>query len=195
MFTIFLQLGFEHITDFYGYDHILFLVVLSISYTIKQWKRLLVLITAFTAGHTISLALAVSNIIYVNSSIIEFLIPVTILFTAILNLVKKQSEANLPNHYKKYLIAIVFGLIHGLGFSGYLKSILNAQDSIFTPLLAFNIGLEIGQIVIVFILYLISNLINKLFPSLTTKYVVLTSGLIGIVALFMIINRFQSFLI
>ncbi|MEM9856897.1 MAG: HupE/UreJ family protein [Bacteroidota bacterium] len=148
-FSLYFQLGMEHILDTNGYDHILFVIALCAVYVISDWKRVLILITAFTIGHSITLALATLNIIKFNSDLIEFLIPLTIFLTAFSNLFKKENSFKARKIQTNYLLAVVFGLIHGLGFSNFLRSILGKDKSIFTQLLAFNIGLEIGQIIIV----------------------------------------------
>ena len=146
-FSLYFQLGWQHILDWQGYDHILFVMVLCGTYMLADWKKVLILITAFTIGHSITLALSVFNIITVNTPLIEFLIPVTILITAIANIWSKRQK---PKGQKfKYTMALFFGLIHGLGFSNYLKSLLGKSSSITAELFAFNIGLEFGQILIV----------------------------------------------
>ena len=147
-FSTYFQLGYEHILDIQGYDHILFVIALCAIYQAQDWKRVLILITAFTIGHSITLALSTMNLVNFRTDIIEFLIPVTIFITAFSNLVKKHGSA--PAKFSSnYFFALFFGLIHGLGFSNYLKSLLGKEESILTPLLAFNLGLELGQIIIV----------------------------------------------
>jgi hypothetical protein len=148
-FRLYYELGMEHILDINGYDHILFIVALSAVYLIEDWKQILILVTAFTLGHSITLALATLDIISVNGDLIEFLIPLTILVTAIVNLFVKTGSADRGKLRLNYLLAASFGLIHGLGFSNYLKSLLGRDTSIITQLFAFNVGLEVGQIIIV----------------------------------------------
>jgi len=146
-FTLYFDLGLHHILDWQGYDHILFVMALCGIYTLKDWKKVLILVTAFTIGHSITLALSVLNIVHFNSKIIEFLIPVTILITALSNILSKKSK---PKSLKfKYFLALAFGFIHGMGFSNYLKSLLGKSTSIIGELFAFNIGLEVGQVIIV----------------------------------------------
>lgn len=154
-FQLYAKLGFDHITDLNGYDHILFIVALCAVYRPNEWKKLLILITAFTLGHSLTLALAVLNIIKVPSELVEFLIPVTIVATALFNLrkpVKNQRSFGTLN----YWLAAAFGLIHGMGFSNYLRSLLGKSSNIITQLLAFNVGLEIGQLLIVALLLTIT---------------------------------------
>jgi hypothetical protein len=149
VFSTYFQLGFEHITDINGYDHMLFLLALCAAYVYSDWKKILLLVTAFTIGHSITLALAVLNVIPVNSDWIEFLIPVTIVATAAKNLVVKQGKAATVT----YLMALGFGLIHGMGFSNYLRSLLG--NELLLPLLSFNLGIEIGQLLVVTAIFLI----------------------------------------
>lgn len=151
-FFIYLQLGYQHITDLGGYDHILFVVSLCAIYRIYDWKRVLILVTAFTVGHSITLALATNKAFEYSTDLVEFLIPVTILITCISNLFHKNNDSLLDKERFspiRYPLAVVFGLIHGLGFSNYLRSLLGKDESIVMQLFAFNIGLEFGQILIV----------------------------------------------
>ena len=151
-FFIYLQLGYKHITDFNGYDHILFVVALCAIYRITDWQKILYLVTAFTIGHSVTLALAALKIIDYSTNFIEFLIPVTIIITCFSNFFHRSTESILfPEQFSpsSYFLALGFGLIHGLGFSNYLRSLLGKDQNIIPQLLAFNIGLELGQLVIV----------------------------------------------
>lgn len=151
-FFIYLQLGYKHITDFNGYDHILFVISLCAIYRITDWQRILYLVTAFTIGHSVTLALAALKIVNYSTDFVEFLIPVTIVVTCISNFFHRSTESVLdPEQFSpaRYFLALGFGLIHGLGFSNYLRSLLGKDENIIPQLLAFNIGLEFGQLVIV----------------------------------------------
>jgi hypothetical protein len=172
-FNLWFITGIEHIADWQGYDHILFLLALCGVYEIKQWKNVLVLITAFTIGHSITLALSVTNAFSINSEIIEFLIPITIILTASYNLYtnykNKQNNAKIS-----YGAAVLFGFIHGMGFSYLLKSLLGKSESILSPLFAFNIGLEAGQIIIVSSILIISLFLTsvlKINPKLKNNFI------------------------
>ncbi len=149
LFQLYLELGFKHIVNINGYDHIVFILALCAGYEFSKIKKVLILITAFTIGHSVSLALSTLKIILIKASIIEFLIPVTILITAVSNLF----PGNTGKSRFIYIVALLFGLIHGMGFSNYLKELLGKENSIIQPLLAFNIGLEIGQIFILLIYF------------------------------------------
>jgi hypothetical protein len=164
--TTFLQLGFKHITDLKGFDHILFILALCAIYKISEWRKVLLLITAFTIGHSVTLALATFNIVRINSNLVEFLILVTIIVTCIFNFFYKipsRKPLKPKADYSRYSMALFFGLIHGLGFSNYLRSLLSKNDSIFQPLFAFNVGLEVGQILIVAFALFLFTLIIRVF--------------------------------
>ncbi len=185
-FSIYFQLGWQHILDLNGYDHILFVMVLCCSYVLKDWKKILWLVTAFTVGHSVTLALAAFRIVNVNSEWIEFLIPVTILITAIYNLPKRRKQRS-PAWL--YSMALAFGFIHGLGFSNYLQSLLGKEANIFWPLLSFNIGLEFGQLIIVFFVILLSELMLKIFRVTNRDWsFFLSSAVVGI-SLIMALER------
>jgi hypothetical protein len=155
-FQLYFGLGRDHILDYAnGYDHILFVIALCALYQLREWKQVLVLVTAFTVGHSITLALSTLNIVSVKVELVEFLIPVTIFITAVSNIFKKEEQISSLSMKINYVYAAFFGLIHGLGFSNYLKSILGRDKTIVSQLLAFNIGLEFGQIIIV-VIFLVS---------------------------------------
>jgi HupE / UreJ protein len=163
-FRLYFGLGMDHILDYAnGYDHIIFVIALCAVYLTREWKQILILVTAFTIGHSITLALSTLRIITVNAELIEFLIPLTIFITAFSNLFKKENGLSNRTIQINYLFAGFFGLIHGLGFSSYLRSILGKEENILTPLLAFNLGLELGQIVIVVLFMVVAFVLVDLF--------------------------------
>lgn len=165
-FLIYFELGWQHILDLGGYDHILFVTALCGTYFLADWRKILILVTAFTLGHSITLALSVLNIVSLDSDWIEFLIPVTIVITALWNLLNRNQEKQQSAFI--YLNALFFGFIHGMGFSNYLRSLLGQASDITWPLFSFNIGLEFGQLVIVSIVLLISTLMTT-FLSVSRK--------------------------
>jgi hypothetical protein len=151
-FRLYFDLGKDHILDYVnGYDHILFVIALCAVYSSREWKQVLILVTAFTVGHSITLALSTLNLISIKSEWIEFFIPLTIFITAASNIFKKEDSYHDRRIQLNYTFALFFGLIHGMGFSNYLKAILGKSGNILTPLFAFNVGLELGQIIIVVI--------------------------------------------
>ncbi|MEJ8820156.1 HupE/UreJ family protein [Lacibacter sp. H407] len=186
-FGFYLREGFYHITDWKGYDHILFVLALCLPYPAKNWRQVLILITAFTIGHSITLALSVFNRILISSSWIEFLIPVTILITALEN-VRRNNTDQTQNRWR-YGSALLFGLIHGMGFSNYLKSMLGKDESIITQLLAFNVGLELGQLLIVVAVFLITFVFVQLLNFKRSNWTLFVSGGIFGISLIMALER------
>ncbi len=190
MFLQYFKLGWHHIIDWGALDHILFVVALAAIYTLKDWKQVLVLVTAFTIGHSITLALSAFNLIHVASRQIEFLIPCTIMATAIFNLFQKKFT---PKSISiNYFLALFFGLIHGMGFANGLKSLLGRGHSIVVPLLGFNIGLEAGQVIVVVGILIVSWLAFTLFRINRREWVVFLSGAAFSVALEMALQRFAG---
>lgn len=181
-FSLYFGLGRDHILDYInGYDHILFVLALCAIYLVRDWKKILILVTAFTIGHSITLALATLNIISVNSDFIEFLIPLTIFITSFSNLFRKEGSIDNSKVQINYVFALFFGLIHGLGFSNFLRSLLGKESQIVSPLLAFNLGLELGQIIVVTLFLAISYLFVDLMKiSRRDLKLVLSSAIAGV---------------
>lgn len=190
-FWLYFNLGREHIADLEGYDHILFVTALCIRYVAEDWKKILILVTAFTIGHSITLALSVLKFVHIPGDWIEFLIPVTIVLTAIANVLETNNHRSSRGSFI-YLMALFFGLIHGLGFSNYLKSLLGKESSIIAELLAFNIGLEVGQLLIVGVVLLVSVICIRFIKIQRRDYILFTSGAIFGVALLMTFERFPN---
>lgn len=186
-FLFYFREGIYHITDLRGYDHILFVAALCLPYLLKDWRRILVLITAFTIGHSATLALSIYNKILVPSSWIEFLIPVTILITAVENIAVRQFDFKKMN--MRYASAMIFGLIHGMGFSNYLRSMMGKDESIFAQLLAFNIGLEIGQLLIVLVVMLVAFIFVNILKAPRREWLLFISGGIFAIAVSMAVDR------
>jgi len=193
-FWLWFSTGFQHILDLNGYDHILYVMVLSVLFSIKEWKQLLVLTTAFTIGHCLTLAVSALNVIQIRQSIIEILIPVTIIITCLVNLVEvllpslKNGEG-LKNYYLNYSLALLFGLVHGLGFSYLLKSMLGKEATIVFPLLSFNLGLEIGQFIIICIVLLFSVFLARFTKIQKRIEVICISVLVLGTALLLLVQR------
>jgi hypothetical protein len=191
IFETYFYTGMDHILDYkVGYDHILFIVALCVLYQMRDWKQVLVLVTSFTIGHSITLALATLNLIAVNYDLIEFLIPVTIFITAVSNIFKKSDDTYTGRTIQiNYLFAGGFGLIHGLGFSNLLRSLLGRNESIITQLLAFNLGLEVGQIIIVAIILVISFILVDLFGVNRRDWRIVISSAVAGMALLLIKDK------
>lgn len=183
-FQVYFEEGREHILNWkYGYDHILFVVALCALYLMRDWKKVLILVTAFTVGHSITLALAALNIIPVNEELIEFLIPTTIFITAASNLFKDEETIHERNFHINYSYALLFGLIHGMGFSNYFRTILGKDRGIVSQLLAFNLGLELGQIIIVVIFLTLAFIFVDLFGINRRDWKLVISSMIAGIAL------------
>ncbi len=175
-FGLYLSLGIDHIADFAGYDHILFLMALCAVYSFKQWAKVLIMVTAFTLGHTLTLALATLDLIRISTSLIEFLIPVTIFMTGLWNTIQRSDKGNTAAYRFKYSMALFFGLIHGLGFSNYLRSLLGTEQDLLLPLFSFNLGLELGQIMIVLAVLLASSLLVNIVGVKRREWNLILSG-------------------
>ncbi len=186
-FQLYFQLGVKHILDLAGFDHILFVIALCSVYLVRDWKKILILVTAFTLGHSITLALATLRLVQVNTNPVEFLIPVTIAITALANIFKPKTSSS-KGIQINYLFAIFFGLIHGLGFSNYLRSLLGREASIFQPLLAFNLGLEIGQLAIVGMFMLASTLIVGIIGVNRKEWTLVVSSIVLGMSIMMMIE-------
>ena len=198
-FGVYLQLGFEHISDLAGYDHILFIIALCAIYQIAQWKKVLLLATAFTIGHSITLAMVVFNLLPVNSAWIEFLIPVTILCTALYNAITYTSENtkhNLRFANLNYWLALIFGFIHGMGFSNFLRaSLLPGEESqLWLQLLAFNLGVELGQFTIVLFVLIIAFIMTRQLKVAPKSWNLFISGGAFGLALVMALERIPNLL-
>lgn len=175
----FVQLGFRHIVDISALDHILFLLALAAIYQPRDWRRVLTVISAFTVGHSVTLALAVTGAVTFPSPVIEFLIPVTIMLTAVENLIVKDGGKYRP------VFAGVFGLVHGAGFANYLKSLF--VDHVALPLFGFNVGIELGQIVVLSAIAVILVGLDRLIPL--RWRVVAVSTVVAVVAMGWAIER------
>lgn len=187
-----MRLGFAHITDPAGYDHILFVVALCAVYELKDWKKVLVLVTAFTIGHSVTLALSTLHFVIVRSKLIEFLIPITILVTAAGNFFYRSPVTILDQErpsYLRYLFALLFGFIHGLGFSTYLKSLLGGSTNVVAQLFAFNVGLELGQMLIVLCVLTLAFAVINLFQVRKHDWNLAISGIVAGMAISLIIKN------
>lgn len=190
IFRLYFTLGLHHIADLKGYDHILFILSLCVVYSLKEWRRVLILITAFTIGHSLTLALATLDLIRVNGDLIEFLIPLTIFLTALANVISRKQDVSPLLHYLKYSAALFFGLIHGLGFSNYLRSLLGSEKGLALPLFSFNVGIEAGQLMIVVAIMTLSKVMIDLLKFPRREWHVLLSGAGLGVSLVLMIDRF-----
>ncbi|MDP3352929.1 MAG: HupE/UreJ family protein [Flavobacteriaceae bacterium] len=190
-FMFYLQQGFFHVLDWKAYDHILFLIALTAIYTFSDWKRIIILVTLFTLGHTFTLILSAYNIIRINTAYVEFLIPATIFATALFNMFTAGKSSKKNKLSINLLFAFFFGLIHGLGFAGYFKMIVSANEDKLLPLLEFALGIEGAQIVVVLLILIIGYAFQTIFRFSKRDWVLVISSLImGIVIPMLIKNKF-----
>lgn len=176
-FLFYLKLGWEHIISWDAIDHQLFILVLIAAYFYKDWRQILILITAFTIGHSVTLALSVLDVTRLPSNLVEILIPITIVFTAVDNILFRENQKKLMRI--NYFLALFFGLIHGLGFANTARMTMASEQNIATPLLGFNIGLELGQITIVFLIMGLLFLLSK-YSKFKQKYWIIGVSVIAI---------------
>lgn len=186
-FSFYFSLGWHHIISLDALDHILFIIALAAIYIIGDWKKVLVLVTAFTIGHSITLALSVFDIIRFPGKWIEFLIPCTIVITAVSNLFQRNYNAKTIR--LNYYLALFFGFIHGMGFANTIRFILAKNEQIGVGLFAFNVGLEVGQVVIVFILLLLAFIFIELLKVNRREWVIFLSSAVFSLAMKMVFER------
>ncbi|MBS4042491.1 MAG: HupE/UreJ family protein [Chitinophagaceae bacterium] len=184
-FSIYFQLGFHHIVSWGAIDHILFIIALCLKYQFADWKRVLILITAFTIGHAISLIASMFQLISFSNSWIEFLITITILITAFHNVLNKKTSYSKGKITFIYASALVFGLIHGLAFSSDLKMVIGNGDLVWLKLLFANIGIEAAQLLFVFILLLVNLICLRIIKINFREYTLFISSAIFGIALYL----------
>ncbi len=187
----YLRLGLHHIADLRGADHILFIAALTVSYPVAEWRRLLWLVTAFTLGHSVTLALATLDLVRIDASIVEAGIALTIVLSGLMALLlaRPRPGAALRGQPLRYILAACFGLIHGLGFSSFLRSLLGSEESIALPLFSFNLGLELGQLLIVAAVLALGYLAERAFGFARRTWVMAVSGGIALAGMVLLVQR------
>lgn len=182
-FLIYFKIGLHHVLDIHGYDHVLFLIALTVPYAFKDWKRLLLLVSIFTIGHTLALILSVFGVIMIKAELVEFLIPVTIFITAVYNLFTAGKAGKKDSINMIGFITLFFGIIHGLGFSNYFKSLLSGSASEkIAPLIEFALGIEVAQLIVVLVVLLISFILQHFARFSKRDFTLVTSAfVIGVV--------------
>ena len=190
-FWVYFQIGLHHVLDIQAYDHVLFMMALVLPFTFKDWKRLLFSVTLFTAGHTTALLLSVYEILVIKASIVELLIPITILSTAVFNLFTIGKSNRKENLNLIFLITLFFGIIHGLGFSNYFKTLLGgSSNSKLIPLLEFALGIEGAQITVVLVMLIVAYSVQSLFKFSRRDWILVGSAfIIGVVVPMIIENE------
>ena len=175
-FLLYLKLGLTHVLDWQAYDHILFLIVLVVAYNFSNWKRIFILVSLFTIGHTVSLLLVNYSVVAISSKWVEFLIPVTILVAAFYNLLTSGKNNRSEKVGLFYVITIFFGLIHGFGFATYYKMIAGGNEIL--PLLEFALGIELAQIIVVTIVLIFSFIFQSILRFNKKDWVLVVSSIV-----------------
>ena len=187
-FTLYFKMGLHHVLDFSAYDHILFLIVLAVVFNFNQWKKVLWLVTLFTLGHSITLALSAFEIVRIQVDIIEFLIPLTIFITGLVNIITINKTPN-ENENINLLFALFFGLIHGLGFSNYFKMMVGREEDKLFPLIEFALGIEAAQIIIVLGILSIGTLILSVKKIKREYWILISSSIVILISIKMMFER------
>jgi len=184
------EYGINHVLDINAYDHVLFLIVLTIPYVFKDWKRVLLLVSVFTLGHTLSLSLAAYGAVSVSANLVEFLIPLTILIVALFNVFTAGKGAQKEKVGILFISTLFFGLIHGLGFAREFKMFVGSSDSKLVPLLEFALGIEIAQIIIVFLVLFLGFLFQTVFRFTKRDWIMVVSSIVvGLVIPMLLSNK------
>jgi hypothetical protein len=190
---MYLRMGYHHIAAFGAWDHILFVAALTAAYGVHEWRRIVVLVTAFTLGHSTTLALATFNIVTVSARIVEPLIAATIVFMAFAairdQMVPASDAARLAAMRRRYATACIFGLIHGLGFASGLRTLLGRETSLALPLLGFNLGLEAGQVLIVSVFFGLGLTAERWLHVRRRDWVLILAGAAGGIGLTLLLDR------
>lgn len=186
-FGFYFNIGWTHIISKDALDHQLFIIALAAIYLLRDWKQVLVLVTAFTIGHSLTLALSVMNVIWFNPNLVEVLIPLTIVITALFNLTQKKFT---PRSVRiNYVLALVFGLVHGMGFANSVRFMMADDQNLGWSLFGFNVGLELGQIVVVIAVLLIAHVFVTLLKINRRDWVIFLSAGVFALALKMVLER------
>ena len=189
-FWFYIQLGLHHVLDVNAYDHILFLSALALPFSFKSWKNVLLLATVFTITHCLALVLSVYEIMLIEASWIEFLIPVTILCTAIYNLIDKEVQKGTKTIWFHALATGFFGLIHGFGFSNYFKMMIMGTEEKLGPLFGFAAGIEMSQVIIVLLVLVLAYVVQTMFQIKQSLFVIVGSILIMLITLPLLYQTF-----
>ena len=189
-FWFYTRLGLDHVLDFSAYDHILFLSALAIPFTFKNWANVVWLATIFTVTHCLSLGLSAFEIITVDVSLIEFLIPVTILFTALYNILKLRKQTGNKSMIWHSVATAFFGLVHGFGFSNYFKMLVADMDEKVRPLLGFALGIELSQVIIVLLVLILAYLCQSVLKIKQGPFIMVASIIIILITIPLLYQTF-----
>lgn len=187
-FILYFKMGLNHVLDFSAYDHILFLIVLAVVFSFHQFKKVFWLVTLFTFGHSITLALSAYEVLNIRMDLIEFLIPLTIFITGVVNIVNSKKTSTKKDN-TNLLFALFFGLIHGLGFSNYFKMMVGQEESKLFPLIEFALGIEVAQVIIVLGILIIGTLILSIKKITKNHWVIFCSSIVILISIKMMFER------
>lgn len=176
-FLLYLKMGLNHVLDFSAYDHILFLIALAVIFTFDHIKKVLWLITLFTIGHSVTLALSAYGVLKIDVKVVEFLIPVTIFITAVVNILNLGKSSATKDNIN-LIFALFFGLIHGLGFSNYFRMMIGREEDKLMPLIEFAIGIELAQVIIVLGILIVGAILQTIFKVTKRDWVMVTSAIV-----------------
>ncbi|SFW38393.1 HupE / UreJ protein [Sinomicrobium oceani] len=188
-FWLYFQLGLNHVLDIHAYDHILFLIALTVPYTFNHWKKILWLVTVFTIGHTLSLIMSTYGLIKVSSTLVEFMIPVTIFITALFNIFTAK-RAGIEKFGPAFFVTLFFGIIHGLGFSTYFKGIIAGEENKLLPLLEFALGIETAQVIVVLVVLILGFILSTVFRFNRRDWILVISAMVLGIILPMLIENY-----
>ena len=182
------EYGVNHVLDINAYDHILFLIVLTVPYLFKDWKRVFLLVSLFTLGHTLSLVMAAYNVVSVNGKLVEFLIPITILIVALFNVFTAGKGAQKEKIGILFFSTLFFGLVHGLGFAREFQMLLGDTDNKIVLLLEFALGIELAQVIIVFMVLFLGYIVQTIFRFTKRDWIMVISAIVVGLVIPMILN-------
>lgn len=189
-FWFYIELGLHHVLDINAYDHILFLTALALPFTFKSWKNVLLLATVFTFTHCLALVFSVYEIMVIEASWIEFLIPVTIVSTALFNLVDSNNQKEDNTIWFHVIATGIFGLVHGFGFSNYFKMLIMGEEDKLAPLLGFAGGIELSQVVLVLLVLILAYVIQNILKVKQSLFITVGSVLIVLITLPLLYETF-----
>lgn len=187
-FILYFKMGLTHVLDFSAYDHILFLIVLAVIFNNFQWRKVIWLVTLFTLGHSVTLALSAYKVLEIRMDLIEFLIPLTIFITGLINIINAKNEASKKGNIN-LILALFFGLIHGLGFSNYFKMMIGKEEDKLLPLIEFALGIEVAQIIIVLSILIIGYILKSFFKVQRRDWILVCSSIVIGFSIQMMLDR------
>jgi len=189
LFELYFRLGWKHIINYQEYEHLLFVIAICAVFSAKDIIKIIIIFTIYTISHVLTLTLATLEVVRVNTAVFELLIPATVLITAVSNLLKTEKAFINKNFKQSYFFAGIFGIIHGLGFSSFLQSLLGVDKTILTQSLGFSIGIELAQITIFIFYVFISFFFVDLFGIVKRDWNLMISSAIAGISLVQLLEN------